>query len=40
LGEADLLSGKLEPAIRNYQKSLELDSLNENARTMLKKFGR
>jgi tetratricopeptide (TPR) repeat protein len=40
LGEAYMLAGRKEPAIRSYRKSLELDPRNANARTMLEKLGR
>lgn len=40
LGEAYMLAGREEPAIRNYRKSLELDPRNANARAMLEKLGR
>ena len=39
LGEAYMLSGEKDLAIINYQKSLELDPKNDNARKMLKKLG-
>jgi tetratricopeptide (TPR) repeat protein len=39
LGEACMLAGRKEAAIRNYRKSLELDPRNENARAMLEKLG-
>ena len=40
LGEAYMLAGRKEPAIRNYRKSLELDPRNANARAMREKLGR
>jgi hypothetical protein len=40
LGEAYMLAGRPEPAIRNYQKSLRLDPTNENARSALQKLRR
>jgi tetratricopeptide (TPR) repeat protein len=40
LGEAYMLAGRRELAIRNYRKSLELDPSNENARSMLQKLER
>ncbi len=36
LGEAFLLQGNKEKAERNYQKALELDPENKNARSILK----
>ncbi|MBE1160901.1 serine hydrolase [Dyella acidiphila] len=39
LGEAYAKAGKKDLAIRNYQKSLELDPKNDNARVQLKKLG-
>jgi predicted Zn-dependent protease len=38
LAEAFMLAGKTDAAIRNYRKSLQLDSSNQNARTMLGKL--
>jgi len=38
LGEAHMANGEIKVAIRNYQKSLELNPGNENAKTMLKKL--
>ncbi len=38
LGEAYMVSGEKDLAIRNYKKSLELDPQNENAVNMLKKL--
>ncbi len=38
LGEAYYLNGDKEKAIRNYQKSLELNPQNDNARQMLEKM--
>jgi hypothetical protein len=40
LGEAYMLAGKPEQAIRSYRKSLALDPANENARSMLEQLGR
>jgi tetratricopeptide (TPR) repeat protein len=40
LGEAYMLAGRSELAIRNYRKSLQLDPSNENARAMLEKLQR
>lgn len=40
LGEAYMLAGQNEPAIRNYRRSLELDPSNQNARSMLEKLER
>src|SRR5215831_2772806 len=37
LGEAYMKAGQKDLAVQNYEKSLELDSKNENARGMLKK---
>jgi len=39
LGEALMLNGRQEEAIRNYRKSLELNPANDNAREQLKKLG-
>ena len=39
LGEAYLLSGRREEAIRSYRKSLQLDPMNDNARAALQKLG-
>jgi opacity protein-like surface antigen len=39
LGEAYFVSGETEQAIQNYQKSLELNPHNQNARVMLEKLG-
>jgi tetratricopeptide (TPR) repeat protein len=39
LGEAYLLAGRRQLAIRNYRKSLRLDPTNENARAVLEKLG-
>jgi cytochrome c-type biogenesis protein CcmH/NrfG len=39
LGEAYLLAGRQELAIRNYRKSLRLGPSNENARAVLEKLG-
>jgi len=36
LGEAYMKAGERELAIKNYEKSLELDPRNENAKKMLK----
>ena len=38
LGEAYMMHGDKELAIRNYRKSLELDPGNDNTREMLKKL--
>jgi len=38
LGEAYMITGDKEAAIRNYKKSLELNSENEGGREMLKKL--
>ena len=38
LGEAYMLNGGKELAIKNYEKSLELDPKNTNAVDMLKKL--
>jgi tetratricopeptide (TPR) repeat protein len=38
LGEAYAAAGKKELAIENYEKSLELDPKNENAKDRLKKL--
>ena len=38
LGEAYMMNGDKELAIKNYKKSLELDPKNENAKKMLKKL--
>jgi tetratricopeptide (TPR) repeat protein len=40
LGEAYMKKGDKEKAVKNYQKSLELNPKNENARKMFKKLGR
>ncbi len=40
LGEAYMLNGDRELAIKNYEKSLELDPKNTNAAEMLKKIGK
>jgi tetratricopeptide (TPR) repeat protein len=40
LGEAYMLAGKRELAVRSYRKSLALDPSNTNARIMLEKLGR
>jgi Flp pilus assembly protein TadD len=39
LGEAYMLAGRRELAVRNYRKSLQLDPGNQNARAMLEKLG-
>jgi cytochrome c-type biogenesis protein CcmH/NrfG len=39
LGEAYMEAGQKELAIKSYRRSLELDSKNDNAVTMLKKLG-
>lgn len=39
LGEAYIKQGNTELAVKNYQKSLELNPNNENGRDMLKKLG-
>jgi cytochrome c-type biogenesis protein CcmH/NrfG len=39
LGEGYMTAGKKELAIRNYQKSLELNPRNANAVVMLGKLG-
>jgi len=38
LGESYMKNGDKELAIQNYQKSLELDPKNENAKNMLNKL--
>ena len=38
LGEAHMINGDKELAIKNYEKSLELDPSNANAAEMLKKL--
>lgn len=40
LGEAYMVAGNKELAIKNYLKSLELDPENENAKKMLEKMGK
>ena len=38
LGEGYFLNGKLEESKENYQKSLELDPKNQNAKNMIEKI--
>jgi len=38
LGEAYMVNKEFELAVKNYQKSLELNPDNENAKVMLKKI--
>jgi tetratricopeptide (TPR) repeat protein len=38
LGEAYLKDGQIDLAIKNYEKSLEIDPKNENARKVLKEI--
>jgi glyoxylase-like metal-dependent hydrolase (beta-lactamase superfamily II) len=38
LGEAHMVAGDKELAVRNYEKSLELDANNQNARDMLQRL--
>jgi len=38
LGEAWMVKGDVDAAIRNYQKSLELDPTNENAKRMIERM--
>jgi cytochrome c-type biogenesis protein CcmH/NrfG len=39
LGEAYMKTGQKDLAIKNYEKSLELNPKNDNGKEMLKKLG-